>query len=172
MEFKLHNCLVRTFLDADATSIARYANNKKIWLNLRDAFPHPYTINDAMAFIKNARSIDPPTIFAIEKDKEAIGAIGFSIGKDVERISAEIGYWLAEPFWGQGIVTQALEAVTKYAISQFNLKRIYALPYEWNPASFRVLEKAGYRLETRMRNSAIKNDKVIDQLLYAFVVNY
>jgi RimJ/RimL family protein N-acetyltransferase len=98
-------------------------------------------------------------------------AIGFHIGKDVERISAEIGYWLAEPYWGQGIITEALSAVTKYAINQFDLKRVYAIPFEWNPASFRVLEKAGYRLEGRMRNSSIKDRKIIDQLLYAYSID-
>lgn len=171
MEFRLNNCTVRTFRDEDATSIAQYANNRKIWINLRDAFPHPYHINDARAFIKMAKSIEPPTIFTIEKDVKAVGAIGFHIGKDVERISAEIGYWLAEPYWGQGIVTEALSAVTKYAIDQFDLKRVYAIPFEWNPASFRVLEKAGYRLEGRMRKSSMKDGKIIDQLLYAYTVD-
>ncbi len=171
MQLILKNCIVRTFRDADARSIARYANNKKIWLNLRDAFPHPYHIDDARAFIKLAKSIDPPTIFTIEKNNEALGAIGFQLGKDVERISAEIGYWLAEPFWGQGIVTEVLGAVTSYAIEQFDLKRLFALPFEWNHPSFRVLEKAGYILEGRMHNSCVKNGKIIDQLLYAYTVD-
>jgi [ribosomal protein S5]-alanine N-acetyltransferase len=169
-QFKLKTCMVRPFRSGDADSIAHHANNRNVWINLRDAFPHPYYINDAIAFINIAMSIEPPTIFAIEKDNKAVGAIGFKVGKDVERLSAEIGYWLAETYWGQGVVTEGLMAVSKYAIDQFNLKRIFAVPFDWNPASFRVLEKAGYVLEGRMENSAIKDGKIISQLLYAYTV--
>ena len=168
--YKLKTCTLRPFQSGDAESIAHHANNRKVWINLRDAFPHPYHVNDAIAFINIAMSMVPPTLFAIEKDKKAVGAIGFKVGKDVERISAEIGYWLAEPYWGQGIITEGLIAVSKYAIEQYNLKRIFAVPFDWNPASFRVLEKAGYVLEGRMENSAIKDGKIISQLLYAYTI--
>jgi ribosomal-protein-alanine N-acetyltransferase len=88
---------------------------------------------------------------------------------DVERVSAEIGYWLAEPFWGRGITTEALVAVTRFAIDTHGLTRIYALPFAWNIASCRVLEKAGYVLEARLRQSAIKDGKITDQMQYAFI---
>ena len=169
-QYKLKTCTVRPFRSEDAESIAHHANNRKIWINLRDAFPHPYHVNDAIAFINIAMTMEPPTLFAIEKDKKAVGAIGFKVGKDVERISAEIGYWLAESYWGKGIVTEGLIAVSKYAIEQYNLKRIFAVPYDWNTASFRVLEKAGFVLEGRMENSAIKDGKIISQLLYAYTI--
>jgi RimJ/RimL family protein N-acetyltransferase len=170
MKYTIHlkTCIVRPFQDSDARSIARHANNKNVWINLRDAFPHPYHTDDAIAFITMANSIDPPTIFAIESDGHAIGAIGFKVGKDVERISAEIGYWLAEPYWGRGIVTEVLRAVTNYALDTFRLKRIFAVPFEWNDASFRVLEKAGYIMEGRLINSAIKNGRIISQRMYAY----
>jgi RimJ/RimL family protein N-acetyltransferase len=109
-------------------------------------------------------------MFAIVVAEAAVGGIGFKLHGDVERVSAEIGYWLAEPLWGRGITTEALTAVTALAIREHGLTRVFAVPYEWNAASFRVLEKAGYACEARLRRSAIKDGRVIDQRLYAYVV--
>jgi ribosomal-protein-alanine N-acetyltransferase len=170
MELRLKSCEVRSWRAADAEPLARHADNKKIWLNLRDAFPHPYTSHDAREFIRSVRVRMPETTFAISVNEEAIGSVGFVLRHDVERVSAEIGYWLAEPFWGRGIATEALVAATTYAISTHALTRIYALPFAWNEASCRVLEKAGYQLEARLRRSAIKNGAITDQMQYAFVV--
>ncbi len=146
-----------------------HANNRDIWLNLRDAFPHPYSLDDARQFLKRVRAMDPETFFAIAVDGEAVGSIGFRQHDDVERCSAEIGYWLGERFWGRGIMTAALRAVTRYAVERHGLTRVYAVPFEHNHASFRVLEKAGFVCEGRMRRSAIKDGKVLDQLMYAFI---
>jgi RimJ/RimL family protein N-acetyltransferase len=168
MKIDLGICCVRSWRSDDAEALVKHANNRKIWINLRDAFPHPYTREDAWEFLDRATTQSPETIFCIATDAEAIGAIGFGLHDDVERVSAEIGYWLSEEYWGQGIIMQVLKAVTEYAMRTHDLSRVYALPYEWNPASFRVLEKAGYVLEGRMRRSAIKDGKVIDQLLYAY----
>ncbi len=154
----------------DAESLATYANNVKIWQNLRDGFPHPYSIEDAHTFIRRAVSADPETMYAICVEGAAVGGIGFSLHTDIERVSAEIGYWLGEPFWGRGIVSEALQAVTEYAVEKHGLLRVYAVPFEANIASHRVLEKSGYRLEGRMHKSAIKDGKVMDQLIYAFTV--
>ena len=170
MQLTLTSCVVRSFRIADAEPLARHANNRKIWLNLRDAFPHPYTVGDARDFIKSLRGRVPETTFAIDVDGEAAGSVGFVLRHDVERVSAEIGYWLAEPFWGRGIATEALTAVTAHAIATHGLTRIYAVPFAWNTASCRVLEKAGYVLEARLRNSAIKDGNLTDQLQYAFIV--
>ncbi|MBI1852807.1 MAG: GNAT family N-acetyltransferase [Planctomycetes bacterium] len=170
MLIQLERCAVRTWRMSDAESLARHANNRKVWLNLRDGFPHPYGLPDARRFIRAALARDPETWFAIAVDDQAIGGIGFSLHTDVERVSAEIGYWIGESFWGRGITTEALRAVTAHAVVKHQLTRIFAVPYEWNPASCRVLEKAGYVLEGRMRRSAIKDGKVIDQFLYAYVV--
>ncbi len=168
MRLTLPNCEVRSWKTSDATSLTLHANNWKIWLNLRDAFPHPYTLKDARAFIRAALKDRPECLFAIAIRGGAVGGIGFALHRDVERVSAEIGYWLGEEFWGRGITTAALKAVTDYAIQTHGLTRLYAVPFEWNAASFRVLEKAGYSLEGRMHRSAIKDGKVIDQLLYAY----
>ena len=112
----------------------------------------------------------PETMFAIAVADEAVGGIGFTVLTDVERVSAEIGYWLGEPFWGQGIVTEALVAVTRYAIDTCRLTRVYALPFASNKGSCRVLEKAGYTVEGHLRRSAIKDGHIVDQLQYAFIV--
>jgi ribosomal-protein-alanine N-acetyltransferase len=170
MELALPTGVVRAWQPADVASLARHANDRRIWLNLRDRFPHPYSEADAEAFIAMATGMSPVTFFAIAVDGEAVGGIGYTLHEDVERVSAEIGYWLGTPFWGRGIVTAALGALTRHAFDRHaDLRRIYAVPFVWNSASVRVLEKAGYRLEGRMRQSAIKDGKVTDQLLYAIL---
>jgi len=166
----LAHCEIRSWRAGDADSIARYANNRKIWMNLRDAFPHPYSVDDARSFIKSLRGRAPETAFTIAVNGEAAGGVGFVLRHDVERVSAEIGYWLGEPFWGRGIATEALGAMTDHAITTHQLTRVYALPFAWNTASCRVLEKNGYVLEGRLRRSAIKDGTITDQLQYAFVV--
>ena len=170
MELPLTSCVMRSWRMGDAEALARHGNNQKIWMNLRDAFPHPYTSHDAREFIRSLRHRVPETTFAIAVNGEAAGSVGFVLRHDVERVSAEIGYWLAEPFWGRGIATEALVAITAYAIATHSLTRVYALPFAGNTASCRVLEKAGYALEGRLRRSAIKNGVITDQLQYALVV--
>ena len=169
MKLTLSSCEVRSWTADDLGSLVKHADNRKIWLNLRDRFPHPYTRRDGRDFINTARSQRPETMFAIAVDGEAAGGIGFVQHVDVERVSAEIGYWLGEAFWGRGIVSEALVAVTKYAIDTHQLTRVYAVPYAHNDASCRVLEKAGYVLEGRLRRSAIKDGQMVDQLQYAFI---
>ena len=171
MQLTLNTCDVRSWRTSDAESLLRHANNRNIWLNLRDAFPHPYTKHDARAYIRSVRDRSPETTFAIAVDEEAVGSIGFVLRTDVERVSAEIGYWLAEPFWGRGITSEALVALTRYAIDTHRLTRIYALPFAWNLPSCRVLEKAGYVLEARLRRSAIKDGQITDQMQYAYIVH-
>ncbi len=171
MLLKLDRCAVRSYRCTDAPVMAPYADNCEVWRNLRDAFPHPYSVADAEAFIERALGDDPETMFAIAVEDRAVGGIGFSLHRDVERVGAEIGYWLGEPFWGRGIATEALAAVTAYAIATHRLTRVYAVPYEWNLASCRVLEKMGYVREARMRRSAVKDCRVIDQFLYAYAVD-
>ena len=166
----LGKCEVRSWREGDADSLPLHANNRKVWINLRDAFPHPYTAEDARKFVAAALAQSPETRFAITVEGEAVGGIGFVLHSDVERVSVEIGYWLGETFWGRGIATEAVRAVTAHAVREHSLTRVYAVPYEWNPASFRVLEKAGYVLEGTMRRSAIKDGRIIDQRLYAYVV--
>jgi RimJ/RimL family protein N-acetyltransferase len=115
-----------------------------------------------------ALSQRPETLFAISVNGEAVGGIGFQMMPDVERVSAEIGYWLGEAFWRRGIVTDALIGVTRYVIDTHGFTRVFAMPFASNLGSCRVLEKAGYVLEGRLRRSAIKDGRIIDQLQYAF----
>jgi len=168
MQVMLKACEIRSWRSSDLESLVTYANNRDIWLNLRDRFPHPYTTRDGKAFLKHTREQRPEAAFAIAVNGEAAGGIGFQLGGDVERVSAEIGYWLGQPFWGRGIVTEALVALTAYAIATHGLTRVFAVPFAWNTASCRVLEKAGYVLEGRLRRSAVKDGAVTDQLQYAF----
>ena len=169
MQIVLKTCVVRSWRTADAKSLVCYANNRNIWMSVRDCFPHPYTARDAREFIGRSRGQRPETAFAIALGEEAVGGIGFQLQVDVERVSAEIGYWVGEPFWKRGIATEAVGALTGYAIETHGLTRVYALPFAGNVASCRVLEKAGYVLEGRLRKSAIKDGVVTDQLQYAFI---
>ncbi len=158
--------MIRDWTMDDASSLVRYANNRKIWINLRDAFPYPYTLEDAAAFLSKAQSV-PRTIFAIAAQKEAIGSIALTPGKDVHRFTAELGYWLAEPFWGRGIMAEAIKALTEYGFKDLGIHRIFAEPYAANPASARVLEKAGFIREGIIRENAFKDGRFLDQLIYA-----
>jgi [ribosomal protein S5]-alanine N-acetyltransferase len=169
MRLLLPSCTVRSWEIGDVSSLTRHADNRRIWLNLRDRFPHPYTENDAVSFIRRVRANQPETTFAIEVDGEAAGGIGFMLMHDIERVSAEVGYWLGEAHWGRGICTDALRAITRYAIEHHSLTRVFAVPFEHNEASCRVLEKAGYVLEGRLRRSAIKDGQICGQRLYAFI---
>jgi ribosomal-protein-alanine N-acetyltransferase len=159
-------CAIRSWRHSDASSIARLANDRDIWLNLRDVFPHPYTRADAEEYLAAVTNRDPETSVAIEVDGVAVGSVGLKIGVDVERANAEIGYWLGRDYWGRGIVSEALTLVTAHAFATLPLNRIYALPFARNAASCRVLEKAGYQQQARLRASAIKDGVVLDQWLY------
>jgi ribosomal-protein-alanine N-acetyltransferase len=165
----LRTCEIRSWRAADLESLVKYANNRNIWISVRDRFPHPYTRGAGRQFIRTTRRSDPETVFAIAVGREAVGGIGFMLQGDVDRVSAEIGYWVGEPFWGRGIASEALIAITRYAIERHGLTRVFAVPFASNLASCRVLEKAGYVLEGRLRRSAVKDGAIIDQLQYAFI---
>lgn len=160
---------IRHWQEKDAQAIAKYANNRKIWQNLRDGFPHPYGLEDAKDFLELVFRQEPRTYFAIASDEEAIGGIGLGIGIDVHRFTAEMGFWLAEPFWNKGIMTEAVIRFTEYSFDKFKLYRIYAEPYVSNPASAKVLEKAGYILEGTLHANVFKDGRVLDQRLFARV---
>lgn len=161
--------VIRDWQKEDAASIAQYADNRKIWINLQDAFPHPYTLEDAEAFLSKAMRMEPRTYFAIASDHQAIGSIGLIAKSDVHRFTAQMGYWLAEPFWGNGIMTAAVRALSEYAFEELGFHRISVEPYTTNAASARVLEKAGFALEGVIRASVFKDGRILDQYLYAKV---
>ena len=169
MELTGSRCIVRPWRAGDAASLVQYANNANIARHLRDRFPHPYTLRDAKGFIHSSASARPHISFAIVVGQEAAGGIGISEGSDVERFSAELGYWLGEPFWGRGIATEAVQLVSAYAFDTCGLLRLFAVPFIENRQSTRVLEKAGYAREAILRSSAVKDGTVRDQALYALV---
>jgi RimJ/RimL family protein N-acetyltransferase len=167
MQLVLKSCTIRPWRLDDADSLAKHANNRKVWLALRDLFPHPYTIQDAHKFLQRATSEQPATNFCIEVDGAAAGGIGIRMGQDVHRHTAELGYWLGRKFWGQGIMGEAVTAFADFCFGHFPLRRIYAEPFANNPASAHVLEKAGFIFEGRLRNNVIKDGQLLDSLLYA-----
>ena len=169
MELVLTKCAIRSWQPEDVPALVRHANNRQVWRNLRDRFPHPYTVRDAGDWIGRATAAVPETHFAIAIGDEAVGGIGLDLQTDVHRRSAELGFWLAEPYWGRGIMSEAVRAMTDFAFATFDLCRVYAEVFEWNPASMRVLEKAGYSCEGRLRKSVTKDGQTIDQVLYAIV---
>ncbi len=160
---------MRPWQSGDEAALVKYANNRNVWINLRASFPHPYTASDAAEWVQSRKDQNPVLDFAIANEDEAIGGIGLTLGEGEYRRSAEIGYWLGEPFWGKGIATEAVRALVKHAFTNFDLARLYAYVMEWNPASMRVLEKCGLQLEGRLRKSVVKDGQTIDQLLYAIV---
>jgi len=165
-EIKRKQFTLREWRPADAESLALHANNVKVWRNLHDAFPHPYTIADAESWIKQTSAATSGMIFAIVVDGQAVGGIGINPGKDVERRTAAIGYWLGEAYWGRGIMTEALQAMTEHVFSVFDFARLEAYVFEWNLPSTRVLEKAGYAREARLRKKVTKEGRTVDCFLY------
>jgi ribosomal-protein-alanine N-acetyltransferase len=167
MQLVLERCTIRPWRLDDAESLAKYANNHKLWLTLRDVFPHPYTIPDAHEFLQRAISDQSTTKFCIEVNGRAVGGMGIHPGEDVHSHTATLGYWLGEDFWGRGIMTEAVAALTDFCFDNFPLRRISAEVFANNPASARVLEKAGFVFEGRLKKYVIKDGKLLDSLLYA-----
>jgi RimJ/RimL family protein N-acetyltransferase len=161
--------IIRPWRPDDAPALARNANNRKIWINVRDRFPSPYTLDDAESWVRHCGRAMPTTDFAIEVDGEAAGGIGVVLHDDVERVSAELGFWLGEDFWGRGVMTDAVSLFVPWAFGQFDLSRIYAHVFFYNGASARVLEKAGFSREGLLRRAVIKEGQIIDEWLYASV---
>lgn len=167
VELRLAHCVLRPLRRGDEDSLAASANNRKVWRNLRDPFPHPYTRAEAERWIQASAAESPPTHLAIEVLGTVVGGIGLRPDPDSTRRTAEVGFWLGEEHWNKGIMTEALLAFTGYAFSTFGLRRLFARVFEWNPASMRVLEKAGYQPEGWLKNSVTKEGKTIDEALYA-----
>jgi [ribosomal protein S5]-alanine N-acetyltransferase len=161
-------CVLRRWEYSDKTSLIRHANNKQVSRNLRDRFPYPYTDADANAFLAAAGAPNSrDLVYAIVIGREAVGGIGVHPRKDVERHSAEIGYWLGEDFWGRGIATAAVRRLSHYALREPEIYRIFATVFASNPASARVLEKAGFVREGLMSHAVFKDGMLIDAALYA-----
>ncbi len=169
MIIKCEKCLLRKWNQYDLHNLIKYANNPQIASNMRDRFPHPYTIEKGKEWIEFVNTSDSTHNFAISINDKAVGGIGLVVGEDIERISAETGYWLGEEYWGQGIVSSALKGLLDYGFNNLKLERIYATPFDHNVASRKVLEKNGFILEGIMRRSVMKYGKIYNKALYAII---
>lgn len=157
---------IREWRLEDAESLAENANNVKIWNNLRDCFPSPYSLEDAYDFIRSATGNPQSSHFAIATGEKIAGAIGYTPSSDVERLNAEIGYWIAEPHWYKGIAAAAVHVFVNYIFKHTELIRLFAQVYEHNTSSMRVLEKNGFRKCCVMRKAILKNRKILDLHYY------
>ena len=162
---------LRDYRNSDSEQIAKLCNNKKIWDNLRDFIPYPYTGKDAAEFIVFCQKENPQTTFAIEFKGEFVGSIGLVRQTDIYSLTAEVGYWIGEPFWGQGIATKAVNLIADYGFNCLKLERIYAGIFDFNKASQRVLEKAGFKLDGVFENAVFKNGKICDEFRYSKIKN-
>jgi len=163
------NYQIRSFKPSDKISIVKYANNYNIFKNLRDLFPHPYTNSDAEEWLKIVCNQTPEQNFAIANKKELIGGIGLAPQNDVNRFSAEIGYWLAEPFWGKGITTKTVKIFIEFTFKNFHFNRIFANVFEGNISSEKVLQKAGFELEGKLKKAVYKEGRFLDQYVYSIL---
>jgi len=158
--------MLRPWRISDLKSLVGFANNWKVAKNMTDKFPHPYSEGDGRKFISFATQDDPIHIFAIEVEGLAVGGIGIHPQEDIYRKNAELGYWLAEPYWGLGIVSRAIESAVDFAFSTYDIDRVFARPFGTNAASQRVLEKNGFVLEARFEKALFKDGEYIDELVY------
>jgi len=168
MEISFEGILLRPWSVKDARQLALIADNKNIADNLRDGFPFPYSLKDAIAWLNLILPENfPPRFFAIEVEKELVGSIGIVKKSDIYRKNFEIGYFISESFWGKGIATKAIKAATSYAFKDFDIVRVYAEPFSDNAGSRRALEKAGFSLEATLKRNVIKNGIVKDSCIYS-----
>lgn len=164
-------CRIRKWELSDAKDLAAALSNKKVQSNLRDGLPYPYTEQDGKDFISAILSADENESFsfAITVDNMVIGSIGIFRQDNIHRQTAELGYYIAEEYWGKGIMTEAVRQICEYVFTESNIIRIYAEPFAYNTASCRVLEKAGFQYEGTLRNNAVKNGKVVDMKMYSLL---
>jgi ribosomal-protein-alanine N-acetyltransferase len=166
MELKGPGFTLRGWRTDDAELLQKHADNTNISDFLLDRFPSPYTMDDAINWIKRMQSQDPLTIFAIAVDDKLVGAIGLELREDVYHKSPLIGYWIGEEYWGRGIMTEAVKLITTYAFINFDVTRIQASIFGNNPKSMRVLEKAGFKKEGIMKNAIVKKGVILDEHIY------
>ena len=164
-------CKIRKWALTDAADLAAALSNRKVQDNLRDGLPYPYTEQDGVAFISAVLSADENETFAfaITADGCVVGSISLFRQGNIHRKTAELGYCIAERYWGKGIMTEAVKQICEYVFDKSDIIRIYAEPFAYNKASCRVLEKAGFQYEGTLRNNAVKNGKVIDMKMYSLL---
>lgn len=166
MELPLRQCTIRSWRPADAGRLATIANDRGIWIMVRDRFPYPYTQADADAFIARVSAEQPERSFAIAVDDSVIGGVVYMPGEDIHRVSAEVGYWLGADARGRGIATEAVRAFVRWIWENTEMQHLEAGVFTYNPASARVLEKVGFSLAYTARRSAIKDGILRDEWIY------
>ncbi|MDZ4168247.1 MAG: GNAT family protein [Coriobacteriia bacterium] len=169
LRLECSQCVVRDWSPSDKDALISAADNRSIWRNMTDMFPHPYGEPEADAWFALLAGMREPTHWAIEVGGQAVGGIGLELGEGVSVRTAGIGYWLAEPLWGRGITTAAVHQVAPYAMQRFDRCRLEASVFAWNPGSMRVLEKCGFSREGVARASIFKDGEIIDRVVYALV---
>jgi len=164
-------CYIRKWEIEDAGSLAEMLNNKNILDNLRDGLPYPYTAEHAREYITEMLSADETKTFAfaITVNNKAVGSIGVFRRGNIHFRTAEMGYYVGEPYWGKGIMTSAVKQICNYIFEHTDIIRIFAEPFAYNIASCRVLEKSGFQFEGLLRSNAFKNGKVLDMKMYSLV---
>lgn len=162
---------IRKWEMIDATDLAAALSNPKILNNLRDGLPYPYTEQDGRNFISAMLSDNENDTFAfaVTLDGKVIGSIGAFRQANIHRQTAEMGYYIAEPYWGHGIMTEAVKQLCRYVFDNTDILRIYAEPFAHNAASCRVLEKSGFTFEGTLRSNAVKKGKVLDMKMYSLL---
>lgn len=160
--------ILRPWQPTDVDSLVEHANNLNVARFLQNQFPFPYTREQGLKFIERVSNASPAHIFAIEVEGKAVGGIGIHPQSDIFCKNAELGYWLGEKYWGRGIITTAVEKTIPLAFETCDINRIFARPFGNNPASARVLEKAGFVLEARLKNTIFKFGEYLDELIYAY----
>lgn len=166
----LPDCVLRPWRAADKADLVRHANNRRVWRNMTHTFPHPYTEDDAELWLRIAADPGASLQLAIAVDGGAVGGIGAIAGEGIYRGTAQFGYWLGEPYWGRGIATAAARALAARIAERGLFNRLEAQVFEWNHASMRVLEKAGFTRDALLRCAATKDGQLIDTVLYARVL--
>lgn len=164
--FSLSRCVLRPWRFEDLDSLVRHADDARVARTIRDLFPHPYSREDGERWLTHATSSGRANNLAIEVAGEAAGGIGMIPGEDVHRLNAEVGYWLGHAHWGRGIMTEAVRAFSEHLLGDRGFLRLEAPVFATNPASARVLEKAGYERESVQRCAAIKHERLIDVWFY------
>lgn len=165
------DCRIRPWREADAPHLAAALNNKAVQNNLRDGIPFPYTEQDAKEFISAMLHSDQQATFAfaIAVDDRAVGSIGLFRRDNIHVRTAELGYYIAEPFWGKGLGTRAVQQASRYLFDHTDIIRIFAEPFAGNTASCRVLEKSGFLFEGTLRSNAVKHGRILDMKLYSLL---
>jgi [ribosomal protein S5]-alanine N-acetyltransferase len=165
----LDSVVLRPWTAGDRQALVAQANDRAIWRNLLSGFPHPYTEADADSWVVHACSCEPSVHLCVDVGGSVAGGIGVMVGTGTEAMTGNFGYWLGRAYWGRGIATAAARAMLAYVHSSMAVVRLQAPVFAWNPASMRVLEKAGFHREAVHRKSVFKDGELIDCVMYAHI---